>query len=166
LLLLRHGKSEWGTAAPDHDRPLGRRGKRDVPRMAAYARRNRLLPDVVLSSTACRARQTADLFVASAECCRDAVICLGELYLATAQEIWEVIRAAPAEARSVMVVGHNPGMEDLVRQLAGSAFPAEKFPTAALACFEIAGERWADACAEGAVLVDLAVPKALGKHAT
>jgi phosphohistidine phosphatase len=139
LLVLRHAKSSWKKKnLADHDRPLNRRGKRDAPRMGALIRQRKLVPELILSSTATRARETA---LAVAESCgqNDEVRLLRDLYLAGTGEILELLALLPAELETVMVVGHNPGMEELVEALSGSS---ETMPTAALAWLELDLEQW------------------------
>jgi phosphohistidine phosphatase len=142
LLLLRHAKSSWDDdSVPDHDRPLNRRGKKTAPIMGRLIQSEGLTPDRILSSTAVRARKTAEA-VARACKIRDRLELVEGLYLATAGSILEEVRGRAREPHArVLLVGHNPGMEDLVEILAGRR---ERFPTAALAAFEIGIERWSE----------------------
>ena len=141
LLVLRHGKSSWKhPETSDHDRPLNKRGRRDAPRMGRLVAARGLRPDVVVSSTARRARWTADE-VAQHAGCDEAVQLDRRLYLASPDEIVDVVRSVAGSARRVMVVGHNPGLEDLVAQLAGRP---ETFPTAALAEIRLPIRSWKD----------------------
>ena len=139
LLLLRHAKSSWKEQGlPDHDRPLNRRGKCDAPRMGRLLSDERLVPDRIVSSTAKRARTTA-LKVAE-ECGYDKAIEINEdLYLATPESQLAVLRDLYFDEPCVMLIGHNPGMEDLVNMLSGQREP---FPTAALAAFELKIDSW------------------------
>jgi phosphohistidine phosphatase len=117
LLILRHAKSDWGEGnLPDHDRPLNKRGKADAPRMGALIREQGIVPDLILSSTARRAHHTAELV---AEACgyEGEVLTSREMYLAHAEGYLEAIRAVADNEATVMIVGHNPGMEDLVSAL-------------------------------------------------
>lgn len=139
LLVLRHAKSSWkhpGTS--DHDRPLNKRGKRDAPRMGRLVAARGLRPDVIVSSTARRARRTADE-VARQSGYEGAVLLERRLYLARPDEIVDVVRGA-GNGRRVMVVGHNPGLEDLVARLARP----ETLPTAALAEIRLSIRSWRD----------------------
>lgn len=141
LLILRHAKSEWDEpGVADHDRTLSPRGKRDAPRMGKHLRAKQLVPDLIICSTAKRARKTAKL-VAEA-CGYEGEIRLEEdLYLAEADAYLDVLREAPEECQSVMVVGHNPGLEELLETLTGGA---EALPTAALAQVTLPIARWQD----------------------
>ena len=151
LLLLRHAKSSWDDPSlQDFDRPLAPRGRAAAPLMADYLRRKRLRPDLVLCSSAVRARQTWAL-VAAALGDGIAVKELRSLYLAAPSRLLEVVRRAPDSAASVMLVGHNPGMEHLAATLAGPRSKPKalaalhaKFPTAALAEIEFEAASWRD----------------------
>ena len=142
LLVLRHAKSSWShTALDDHERPLNKRGRRDGPRMGELVREHRLTPDVVMCSDAVRARLTAE---AVAEAARYAGEILLDplLYLASPPGILAVLRTVrETQAGTVMIVGHNPGLEELVAQLTGEQ---QDLPTAALAQIGLPIDRWRD----------------------
>jgi phosphohistidine phosphatase len=130
LLVLRHAKSSWKFPdLDDHDRPLNKRGKRDAPRMGQLIRREGIVPERILTSTAKRARTTATLV---AEACgyRGEPLATPQLYLASPDDYRELLAGLQAGVASAMVVGHNPGLEQLVEALTGAA---ERMPTAALA---------------------------------
>ena len=130
LLVLRHGKSSWKEPGlTDHERPLNGRGRRDAPRMGRLLRAEGLAPERIVSSTAVRARMTAEL-VADAVGYGGAVEQADALYLADAQAVVGVLRAVGGAASRLLVVGHNPGLEELV---AGLTARAVTLPTAALA---------------------------------
>jgi phosphohistidine phosphatase len=139
LLILRHAKSSW--AAPglsDHDRPLNDRGKRDAPRMGQLLLDENLTPGLILSSTAKRARKTASLVAKSCGYSRE-VNELADLYLAGPQSYFEALQFVDNGFDRVLVVGHNPGMEDLVQELVGEF---HRMPTAALAHVELEIDAW------------------------
>ena len=140
LLLLRHAKSSWkDDSITDHERPLNKRGKKTAPLMGHLLRENNLVPELIVSSTAVRARTTAE---AAAEACGypGEVTLTEELYLATAGEILKYAQDRTEETLGrIMLVGHNPGMEELVNILSGQREP---FPTAALAVFELGIDSW------------------------
>ena len=142
LLVLRHAKSSWEDGSlHDAERPLNRRGKRDAPRMGEVLREQRLTPDLIISSDAVRARMTAERAAAAAGY-RNAIQFDRRLYLADPSDIIAVLRAVPAApAATIMIVGHNPGLEDLIAQLTGEA---ETLPTAALAQIALPIDRWSD----------------------
>jgi len=140
LLILRHAKSSWkdGSLA-DHDRPLNKRGEHDAPRMGALLHEEDLLPDLILSSSAVRARTTAQL-AAEASGYEGEIILSRDLYSFDADTYLEALSALPDEYQCVMVVGHNPGMAELLSELTHCF---EHFPTAALAQVELPIEHWA-----------------------
>lgn len=142
LLLLRHTKSSWkDESLPDHDRPLNKRGKKAAPLMGRLIRNKGLLPDLVLSSTAVRARRTAEHAMEAAGY-EGPLELLEELYLATAGTLLDVAARVPRESvERLLLVAHNPGMEELVAMLSGSK---GAFPTGALAAFDIEIDRWCD----------------------
>ncbi|WP_442508301.1 SixA phosphatase family protein [Novipirellula sp. SH528] len=139
LILMRHAKSDWADEGlSDHDRPLNKRGKRDAPQMAEWLREIDCLPDVVLSSSAVRTRETAELMQDSFR--SDVVVSYIEsLYLATPETICSVISSDSCDASTVMVLAHNPGMAYLVSQLAGQMVD---MPTAAIAIFDVSIADW------------------------
>jgi phosphohistidine phosphatase len=139
LLILRHAKSSWDEPhLDDHDRPLNARGKRDAPRIGKLLHRERILPDRIVSSTAVRARRTAET-VAEA-CGYDGEIAFTQkLYGADSDDCLAVLSEMHDEDGTVMLVGHNPCLEDLVARLAGRA---ERMPTAALAVFALPVDSW------------------------
>ena len=141
LLVLRHAKSSWSDPAlDDHERPLSTRGRRDGPRMGELLRECGLIPDVVISSDAVRARLTAEAVVAAARFA-GAILLDHRLYMASPADILSLLRTVPEEAETVMIVGHNPGLEELVAQLTGER---QDLPTAALAQIVLPIDRWRD----------------------
>lgn len=139
LLILRHAKSDWGDPSlEDHDRPLNARGKRDAPRMGELLRRQNLLPDLILCSTAKRARQTVKLLTEAAGYTGE-VSYLESLYAAPPSAYLKACAGLPEEIQTVMVVGHNPGLEELLAGLSGEHLA---LPTAALAEVELPIARW------------------------
>ncbi|KQP70658.1 phosphohistidine phosphatase [Microbacterium sp. Leaf288] len=136
LALVRHAKSEWGNPGlDDHDRPLNDRGMRDAPRMAARLAATGIRPDVILSSTAVRARTTAEAFAAELGV---AVSLDPELYGATARTL--IAAAAATRAPTVMVVAHDPGMSALAASLSDGDI--DHMPTCAVATFIWAQDDW------------------------
>lgn len=139
LLLLRHARAVSKDAdVSDHERPLKKRGKRDASRMGALAREQGLLPDLILSSTADRARTTAELFAESAGC-KDRIRPTPELYEAGLENFVHVLQHVPEDVASVMLVGHNPGFEDFLSTLTGTPC---KFPKAGLAHLTLPIQHW------------------------
>ncbi len=162
LLILRHAKSSWTEPElDDHDRPLNDRGRRDAPRMGRLIQRQNLIPDTVLTSTANRARRTAELAI-EAWGQPTALTPIENLYLAApgVYLIWlGQLDSQEDPTDRVMVVGHNPGVEELVTLLSGAR---ERMPTAALARIDLPIDSWPEVVSgvEG-TLVDLWRPKEL-----
>ena len=153
LMLLRHAKSSWNDVGVDDiDRPLAPRGRKAAPLMGRHISREGLRPDLVLCSSALRARQTWELVVAEWDSAAVSGLprleMRASLYLAPAGEIMMMLRRLDDEVSTVMVIGHNPGMAALARQLAVTGDPrglnsiAAKFPTAALAVITFDVDHW------------------------
>ena len=140
LLLLRHAKSSWShPGLRDHDRPLARRGLRDAPRMGRYLREQGLTPAAALVSTAVRARTTAELALEAAGVAPDTLRLVPDLYGSSPDAILEIVAAEGGSASPLLVVAHNPGMEDLAARFLGRY---EHFPTAALLVASVPGHDW------------------------
>jgi len=147
LLVMRHAKSSWKDAVlPDEQRPLNKRGRANAPRMGRLLREENLVPQTILSSTAVRAQQTA---LAVAEACGFAgeIQFEASLYGAPTETYLACLRDLPAEPEVVLAVGHNPGVEALLAELAGED---EHLPTGSIALIELELARWADLTAETA----------------
>lgn len=168
LLLLRHAKSAWPQGVEDHDRPLGERGLRDAPRMGAYIASAGLVPDLALVSPARRTRETWALVEpALGRACPAHFV--PSIYEAEASAILEAVREAPDSAASVIVVGHNPGLETLARLLAAEGEAAalaalgRKYPTGGLAVIDLPADRWRDVAPSSGILRRFMTPKTLPK---
>jgi len=165
LYLLRHAKSSWDDSSlDDHDRPLAPRGRRAVGKIAAHAKERRVRPDLVLCSSALRARQTLEGITPSLGKGVDVRV-EEELYGASADDLLARLRAVPDDVRSVMFIGHNPTLQELALLLA-RATPLRveleaKFPTGALATLSITRASWRTVRRGSAQLVDFATPKRL-----
>jgi phosphohistidine phosphatase len=168
LLLLRHAKSSWDDPAlADFDRPLAPRGRKAAERMGRELAARNWLPQLALVSSAARTRETWGL-VAAALSGSVSTDFPDALYDATAENILSEIQRTPKAVKTLLVLGHNPGLEDLARRLAGDNSEAkalqrlrEKFPTAALARFDFDG-KWAGLGFGGARLTHFLRPKDLG----
>ena len=135
-MLVRHAKSDWGEPSlSDHDRPLNDRGMRDAPRMAALLAESGFRPDVILASTATRARTTAEAFAAEFGV---AVDLDHDLYLAPPGTL--LAAAAATGAGAVLVVAHDPGMSVLAGRLSGDRIA--HMPTCAVARFTWDADDW------------------------
>ena len=148
LLLLRHAKSDRPPGVADLDRPLNPRGRRTAPLMARYLVGENLRPDHVAVSPARRTRETWEP-VHAALGGPDAVL-VPEIYEAPESALLSVIRAVPATARCLLMVGHNPGFQDVALDLVGSGPRAARsrlatgFPTGALAVIDFEVAAWSE----------------------
>lgn len=147
LLLLRHAKSSWDDSSlPDHERPLARRGRLAAARMRRVMQGYGLLPDLVLVSSARRTMQTLQALEPWEE--TPNIEPMDGLYLAGPEQLLRILRATPELVRSLLLVGHNPGLHDLAVLLVGGAAAAQAdetvrklvtgYPTGALAEFTVA----------------------------
>jgi phosphohistidine phosphatase len=139
LYLLRHAKSSWkDTLLADHDRPINGRGRDEAPLLGEYLRQRGLTPAFVAVSTARRAIQTASEVLSILH--YDGLVRHdSRLYLAEIDTLYAVIASTPAEAASLMLVAHNPGLEQLLAALTGQA---TAMPTCCLAQIELALPSW------------------------
>jgi len=165
LYLLRHAKSSWSDPAlPDRERPLAPRGRRDAKRVAEHLVRLGVEPGLVLCSAAVRTRETLQL-VRPALGATTSVVLEDELYAAAADTLLERLRAVPDGVASVLLIGHNPGLQDLALLLASAGeelAPLEaKFPTAALATLAVPKAGWSELSPGDAVLAAFVTPKQL-----
>jgi phosphohistidine phosphatase len=139
LLILRHAKSSWSNAQiGDHQRPLNERGKRDAPRVGRRLQREGPAPDLIISSSAERALATAEAVALAAEYDQEIAV-TRSLYHAGVQECIELLQGLPDRVNVVMIVGHNPGLEELLFALSGER---EFLTTAALAEIELPVDAW------------------------
>ena len=164
LLVLRHAKSSWDDPElADHDRPLAPRGRRAAKLIAEYLVEEAPEAELVLCSSARRTRETLEL-IAAALGQRSAVEVDQELYAASAEQLLERLRVVDDGVGSVLLIGHNPGMEELALLLAGSGDGLDelrrKYPTGALATLEFDGP-WRELGAGDAALVGFVTPKSL-----
>jgi phosphohistidine phosphatase len=161
VYLLRHAKSSWKHhELADHDRPLTGRGQRAAKSIAKHMRARGLEPELVLCSTARRARET--LAPIKPGLGPAPVWVEGELYGASARELLARLRRLPDAVGSVLVIGHNPGLHELALELAGPAPELTgKFPTAALATLTFDGSAWRELGPKATALVELTRPRDL-----
>jgi len=159
LLLMRHGKSDWNAgAADDFSRPLSKRGKRNSRRIGQWLAKQGLRPDILIASPAARTLHTATLICQALDIPAAQIVQDEHLYLAGPDTLLEVIGRLPASAHTVMLIGHNPGLEELLAGLLGEAAPlpadGKLMPTAALARLQFAAD-WQQRDAGQARLAEL-----------
>jgi phosphohistidine phosphatase len=159
LYVLRHAKSSWDdTSLADFDRPLNSRGRSAAPFMGNLMRERRLLPQLVVSSPAARARETAKL-AAGAAGLSDEIRFDERVYEASTATLVTVMSEFASHAESAMIVGHNPGMEGLVRYVTGEV---TDMPTAALAVIDLEIDAWSAIGENTGKLVEVLRPKESG----
>lgn len=168
LMLLRHAKSDWSQSEQgDHARGLAPRGRKAAPLIGRYMARHGMIPDRAIVSTAARTRDTwrlvAEMFPRNPPAHFE-----DRIYEASPHDILAAIAEAPASARSLVVVGHNPGFHETANLLVESGDPLmrakllEKFPTAALAVIDFETDDWAAIRPGRGRLECFVTPRALG----
>ena len=172
LLLLRHAKTERDSPSGlDRDRRLDARGREDAPVIGTYMREHKLVPDLALVSPATRTRETFELLTPALETEVEADF-IGDLYGADAREVLQIVHAASgraddADLKSILVIGHNPGLHELSLQLISKAKPEdreelnENLPTSGLVVLKFAVENWADIAVRHGTLERFVSPRRL-----
>jgi phosphohistidine phosphatase len=159
LFLLRHAKSSWkDESLPDFERPLNRRGKHAAERIGRYLKHEEIVPEIVLSSPALRARETIER-VAKAAKWTPEVLFDQRIYEAGGLRLLEVVSQIENERKTALLVGHNPGIQELLMLLTGES---KKVPTGALLKIELKSSKWATAADKRARLVSIIKPRKLG----
>ncbi|MEU9012387.1 histidine phosphatase family protein [Streptomyces sp. NPDC048479] len=163
LIVLRHAKSARPPDMADFDRPLTGRGRRDASAAGRWLRDARYTPDLVICSTAVRARETWELAAEHLET-QPPVQHEDRVYDADLHTLLAVVRETPASVDTLLLAGHNPGVQELVLSLAAEALgdalkrTREKFPTSAIAVLTWHGD-WSELAPGAALLTDMAVPR-------
>lgn len=167
LILFRHAKSSWSEGVEDHERPLADRGKKAAPVMGHYIAKHRLEPDLALVSTARRAQDTWSRALRAMKGKVEARN-VRDIYMAPAERLLSVVQGTAPKIGTLMLVGHNPGLEDLAKLLmkegAGEAGMRlrEKFPTAAIAVLSFEVGAWAEVMPGSGSLDRFVTPKSIG----
>lgn len=160
LMLLRHAKSDWKDSdLTDIERPISNRGKKNAAKIGKWLDANNLMPDLILCSPATRAQQTLKRICN--ECASSAVV-VEDLYLAEVPKLLEILANAPQEPERIMIIGHNPGLEELLNLLHNQDSPdhVQLFPTCGLAHL-ILPEDWSELTQGIAKLQQFISPKEL-----
>jgi phosphohistidine phosphatase len=168
LTLLRHAKSSWDERTlDDHNRPLNERGWKAARRMGRELENRGLRFDYVLASTAARVRETIDGVQQKYDFAAP-IRFEPQVYLADAATLLELVRALPADVKSALIVGHNPGLQRLAVELSHDDRQglrrrvSEKFPTAALAAIELPASSWPEVQPGSGEILELILPRELG----
>jgi phosphohistidine phosphatase len=163
LIAVRHAKSSWDHDVEDHDRPLSGRGRRDADALGRLLVQRGLSPDLVLCSTATRTRETWERAHAVGATAGEVRLVRG-IYHAWVPELVRLLRQTPDELATVLLLGHSPGIPDLVEHLcirtdsADWAQLDQKYPTSGLAVVDIPGP-WRELGSATADLVAFAIPR-------
>jgi phosphohistidine phosphatase len=171
-MLLRHAKSSWiEPGLDDKDRPLNARGQRAAPVMGRYMAKEKLVPDLVLVSSARRARDTWKLASAALKAAPKALI-EDQLYdFGNGGRVLDTIRTKADTAQKILIVGHNPSLERLAMRLIGKGEDklrkriADKYPTGALAVIDFNAKAWKEVDDAKGTLVAFVRPRDLMKDA-
>lgn len=149
LFLLRHAKSSWkDESLPDFERPLNRRGKEAAEKIGRYLKHEGIVPELVLSSPAVRARETIERVAKAAKWAPE-IRFDQRIYEAGGLRLLEVVAQIENERKAALLVGHNPGIEELLMLLAGES---KKIPTGTLLKLELKSSKWANAADKRAKL--------------
>ena len=168
LMLLRHAKAVPQGALADENRPLTERGRSDTAKIAEFAASRELVPGLALVSSAIRTRETWDLFAPHLPA-QPALRIEPRLYAAAAERILSLVRETPSDVATLLLVGHNPGLEDLARTLTGSGDTdalirfGGTMPTASLAVIDL-GDGWTNLQPRTSRLEFFVTPKSLGAN--
>lgn len=161
LYLLRHAKSSWkDSSLANYDRPLNKRGKRDAPEMGQRLVKQGIRPDLIVSSPARRAKNTAEAIAEAVGYAAPRIRWESSLYHAIPETLLRELQCTSNSHSSLMLVGHNPGFTDFCNLL--SEQPVDNIVTAGIVCLEFDVNSWAEVTTEeGGALVWYDYPKRL-----
>ena len=114
LILMRHGKSDWSKRLSDFQRPIKKRGFKESARIGRWLGEQNLVPDLIISSPAMRARETAETVAENMDYDSENIFWNDPVYMADVNDLLDTIAITSEECQRLMLVGHNPGMEDLL----------------------------------------------------
>jgi phosphohistidine phosphatase len=145
LLIMRHAKSSWKEQElPDHDRPLKKRGRKDIANMAKILKKKALVPDLILSSTAIRAKDTATLMAEKLNF-KGPLELVENFYMAEPETYIQKIATVPDKVENLLIIGHNPGLEGLVMTLGDKIV---SLPTGSIAKIYLFIDKWSELTAK------------------
>ncbi|UXN58286.1 SixA phosphatase family protein [Phyllobacterium zundukense] len=170
LMLLRHAKSDRPEGTDDHQRPLAKRGRRTSPLMGTYMAEKGLMPDLAIVSTARRAKET---WKRARSAFKHNISRRKEprIYNASAKAILDIIKETAPDVKALLLVGHNPGLQDLALRLIGKGSQSDlsrlhqKYPTAGLVVIDFDVKRWRDVSDDLGRLIRFETPKSIGDPA-
>ncbi|TDK48823.1 SixA phosphatase family protein [Algoriphagus formosus] len=157
IFLIRHAKSSWDEPwLRDHDRPLAQRGLKAAPIMGKRLLKKEIFPDLIISSTAERAKETAILVAKELGTNNQKIVLESSLYHAPPSTYLKVIRQQPESIQTLFLVGHNPGMTDLIQNL---GVDLDNLPTAGICGFTCLANTWKEFSKENSQLIFIDYPK-------
>ncbi len=160
IILIRHAKSDWDNPSlPDYDRPLAARGLEDTPKMAASLKNRGIQVDLICSSTAQRAMQTANITAAVLGYPEAEIHWERSLYHASASHLLQFIQSQSNQVQSLLLVGHNPGLTELIVRLGVNL---DNLPTAGQFAFTVLSDDWKNLSAANCKFEWWDSPKKLG----
>ena len=160
IILIRHAKSDWDNPSlPDYDRPLAARGLEDTPKMAASLKNRGIQVDLICSSTAQRAMQTANITAAVLGYPEAEIHWERYLYHASASHLLQFIQSQSNQVQSLLLVGHNPGLTELIVRLGVNL---DNLPTAGQFAFTVLSDDWKNLSAANCKFEWWDSPKKLG----
>ncbi len=157
LLLLRHGKSDWTLGVPDKERPLASRGINDAPVMGKMLAQKKLVPDLLYSSPAKRAWQTAEILAKAWRMDSECLVKSPELYLCEPFAIEEIIRFSPRTVHKIAIVGHNPSLSEVAGSFEQSR--SVDLPTLGVYACVFDAPTWEEVSIENLVACEFLFPK-------
>jgi phosphohistidine phosphatase len=160
LLILRHAKTQSDAPAGDHARELTERGQRNATAMGAHIHNLIGTPDTIITSDATRAQQTAEIVALAVDFAAPLTV-EPRIYAADLENLLAVVRRIPDEVQIAIIIGHNPGFEELAAALAGNPEHEVRLPTSGLAVLEFDVERWDSVRAGAGRLREVATPRTI-----
>jgi phosphohistidine phosphatase len=144
LLLIRHAKSSWANPLQsDFERPLNERGKQDAPEMGKKLKKHGVVPDLIIASSAKRTRQTAKRIAKELDYDAGKIIWEEKLYHCIPSVFEEIIHGIDSRVKTVIIVGHNPGITGFANQLSPD-FEVDNLPTCAVVGVHVDADDWSD----------------------
>ena len=165
IVVMRHAKSDWSNRVlADYDRPLNKRGETDAPLIGSVLKQLSLIPDIIISSPALRAKLTAEK---TAKTCAytGEIIFRDSFYFGNSKSVLEAIEELPDRYETVLVIGHNPILEHFISMMVSNTSLKIKLPTAAFAVIKTEHDTWKRVKEDSGILTLLLVPRML-KHLT
>lgn len=157
LYLIRHAKSSWSNPLlDDFDRPLNQRGKTNAPFMANVLLQHQIIPDLILSSSANRAKTTAEIFATILGYYQE-IVFNKTLYLAEIETLFKILHTTPNEINTVFLFGHNPELTHFVNEISGENI--ENIPTCGICGVELLENNWKSLKSKSAKLILFDYPK-------